>query len=151
MLTFICLLILGILCLVAELFVPGGVIGAAGVLCLAAAVVVGYTTFETSVAHAILLGVTLVGLGGFAAWIRYFPHSRIARPLVQDATVGTIGREYRRFLNAQGVAESDLRPSGRARFGDELVDVIADGAFITAGTAIEVVEAQGNRLKVRAV
>ena len=50
-----------------------------------------------------------------------------------------------------GVAESLLRPSGKARFGSVLVDVVTEGDHVDADSRIEVVERHGNRVVVRCV
>jgi membrane-bound serine protease (ClpP class) len=48
-----------------------------------------------------------------------------------------------------GTAQSVLRPAGKARFGDRLVDVVSNGPYIQAGAPVEVVEVAGNRVVVR--
>jgi membrane-bound serine protease (ClpP class) len=50
-----------------------------------------------------------------------------------------------------GVAVTDLHPSGTAQFGDERVDVVSEGSFVEAGTAVRVVRADGYRHVVRPV
>lgn len=50
-----------------------------------------------------------------------------------------------------GVAESVLRPSGKVRFGQQTLDVVADGSYIEEGAAVEVKQIQGNRLIVKEV
>lgn len=52
--------------------------------------------------------------------------------------VGQIGR----------VDSTGLRPTGRAKLGDELVDVVSLGSFIEPGTKVRVVEVHGNRIVV---
>jgi len=52
-------------------------------------------------------------------------------------------------LGKQGMAVSDLHPSGIAHFEGERVDVVSDGTFIDAGQPIEVVRIDGNRVVVR--
>ncbi len=47
-----------------------------------------------------------------------------------------------------GVAESDLRPGGKARFGRRRLDVVTDGEFLPKGSRIVVVQISGNRLVV---
>ena len=47
-----------------------------------------------------------------------------------------------------GVAESDLRPGGKARFGNRRLDVLTDGEFLPKGSRIVVVRFSGNRLMV---
>jgi membrane-bound ClpP family serine protease len=53
------------------------------------------------------------------------------------------------LLGHEGVTTTQLTPSGKARFGPELVDVIADGEVIARGASVVVVEVQGNRVVVR--
>lgn len=48
-----------------------------------------------------------------------------------------------------GVAASKLRPAGKAQIGEHFLDVVSDGPFINAGTAVEVVSVQGNKVTVR--
>ncbi len=50
-----------------------------------------------------------------------------------------------------GVAQSSLRPAGKARFGAQIVDVATDGDFILQGRRVEVVEQDGSRIIVREV
>ena len=47
-----------------------------------------------------------------------------------------------------GRAVSPLRPAGRAKFGDSIVDVVTDGAFIENGRPVSVQEVHGNRVVV---
>jgi membrane-bound serine protease (ClpP class) len=53
------------------------------------------------------------------------------------------------LVGATGVAISDLRPAGVARIGDERIDVVTAGDYISAGHAIEVVIDEGYRRVVR--
>ncbi len=53
------------------------------------------------------------------------------------------------LLGHQGTTTTQLTPSGKARFGQQLVDVIADGEVIGRGADVVVVEVQGNRVVVR--
>ena len=48
-----------------------------------------------------------------------------------------------------GVAESPLRPAGKVRIGDESVDVVTDGSFVTKGSTVRIVEIQGHHIVVR--
>ena len=50
----------------------------------------------------------------------------------------------------KGTALSILRPSGKARFADHVVDVITEGEFIAPETPITVVQTDGMRVVVRA-
>ena len=54
----------------------------------------------------------------------------------------------RALLGALGLALSELRPAGVARFGERRVDVVSDGEFIPPGEAIRVIAVDGNRIVV---
>lgn len=62
------------------------------------------------------------------------------KPGVMDHPIVSIGD--------WGVSESVLRPAGKATFGDQIVDVVADGSFIQPGVQVKVVEISGNRVMV---
>ena len=53
------------------------------------------------------------------------------------------------LVGAVGVAASPLGPSGKARFGNHLVDVISTGEFIARDSQVVVTEVHGNRVVVR--
>jgi membrane-bound serine protease (ClpP class) len=65
-----------------------------------------------------------------------------------------IPREFATALDVtpgmQGTAQTTLRPSGKARFADHLVDVVTEGEFISAQTPITVVQKDGMRVVVKA-
>ena len=48
-----------------------------------------------------------------------------------------------------GVVEALCRPVGIARFGEVLMDVVAEGEYIPRGTRVVVLRNEGNRLIVR--
>ena len=53
------------------------------------------------------------------------------------------------MLGTTGVAETNLRPSGKGRFGDRLVDVVTEGDMVERGQPITIVEVQGSRVVVK--
>ncbi len=53
------------------------------------------------------------------------------------------------FPGAVGRAVTDLRPAGKARFGDDLVDVMAENEYINAGSVVTVARQTENRTWVR--
>jgi membrane-bound ClpP family serine protease len=55
------------------------------------------------------------------------------------------------LLGTIGEAATTLRPAGKARFGDDYVDVVAEGSYVPAGARIQVVEIEGNRVVVKAI
>ncbi len=64
------------------------------------------------------------------------PHPQ--RRTIEDLKIGEIGR-----------ADSPLRPGGRARFDDLVVDVLTEGDFLDRGTPVQVISRSGYRVVVR--
>ena len=146
----ISLLTVGYILLLLELFVPGGILGILG----GAAIIYGcLLAFQLGT----LWGVASMGLSVVVTVgvVTAFLRSRTAKKLIlssegpktwkgQDISlVALLGRE--------GTALSGLRPAGIAEIDDERIDVVADGEFLAAGTAVRVVEVEGNRVVVEAV
>ncbi len=167
------LFILGLVLIGLEIFVlPGfGVTGISGIaLVVASLVLVTLERMpETSEdwwnvgATVTTLGISLVAaiIGAcILAW--YLPHIPIASRLVlkppaesesgydQDA-LGGKPEQAQALLGAIGVAATTLRPAGKARFGDEFLDVIAEGDYVNPGSRVQVIEIEGNRIVVKEV
>jgi membrane-bound serine protease (ClpP class) len=147
------LLILGFVLILLEIFViPGfNIFGLMGLLTLVAGV--GHAYLNLGVWPA--AGVATLGLLGTGillyvmvrarAWDRMVLHSATSREQGYDSVEP--GREE--LLGQQGQALSDLRPSGRAQFGESVVDVISEGGFIEHGAAIEVIRVAGSKVVVQ--
>ncbi|HSL72059.1 MAG TPA: NfeD family protein [Longimicrobiales bacterium] len=161
----ILLLLLGVGLVIVEAFVvPGfGVFGIGGALAIMASVYLSLvsslsTASDFTTAAGILATVVLVILVAAWAIVRSLPRSgRLSRSgiLLGDATsanAGYISAAIRpELVGTTGVALTDLRPSGTARFGEERLDVVAESEFISAGTAIKVVRSEGYRHVVQPV
>ncbi len=52
-------------------------------------------------------------------------------------------------MGDSGEVVSKLRPTGKAKFGDAIVDVVAEGDFLDKGTKVEIIEIHGNRVVVK--
>ena len=50
-----------------------------------------------------------------------------------------------------GQVISTLRPTGKAKFGDAIVDVVAEGEFLDKGSQVEIIHIHGNRVVVKAI
>jgi membrane-bound serine protease (ClpP class) len=54
-------------------------------------------------------------------------------------------------IGEQGEVTSTLRPTGKVRFGDAIVDVVATAEFLSKGTKVEITEIHGNRVVVKRI
>jgi membrane-bound serine protease (ClpP class) len=53
------------------------------------------------------------------------------------------------FLEGKrGITTTQLTPSGKARFGDEVVNVISDGVLVPKGAPVYVAEVRGSHVRV---
>ncbi len=60
-------------------------------------------------------------------------------------------RNVELFVGDEGVAATALRPSGKAMFGDTLVDVVSESGFVESGTPVRVVSAGRMRIAVETI
>jgi membrane-bound serine protease (ClpP class) len=160
-----------------ELFVfPGfGVFGMSGVLLILTSIVMASHTFVWPTQEyeyremgytLIQVTIAMVAVGGGAIVVaRYFPSLPLFNRLVLKPEPWTGGEDdLTRKPSEEGGAESlaflvgetgrttsTLRPTGKARFGELLVDVTADGFFIEPDSLVEVIEVHGARVIVKRV
>ncbi len=78
------------------------------------------------------------------------PNAPLLRPELTGGSGGG-GDANHALLGHRGVAMTVLRPAGKAQIEDRYVDVVSDGGYVSAGTAVEVVAVTGNRIVVRPV
>jgi membrane-bound serine protease (ClpP class) len=124
----------------------------------------GYTLLQVTVA------MLAVGCGAMV-FARYFPSLPLFNRLVlkpepwtgvgaglgaglglEDAADKPPGEAYDSLaflIGETGRTTTVLRPSGKARFGELLIDVTADGFFIEPDSLVEVVDVQGARVIVK--
>lgn len=164
------LFVTGVLFLAAELFVlPGfGVAGVAGISLMILSLVLASQNYlvpqtpeqwiSTAGSAATVIGSVLLLciLGGITiAWFGSIPG--FSRLVLAPPTADEVGSA--KLLQAElpvhvgqvGRAESPLVPAGRARFGDDFVDVISESGLIGKGAPIQIIEAEPGRIVVAAV
>jgi membrane-bound serine protease (ClpP class) len=107
------------------------------------------------------LFLALIGAGIVISLLaRYLPKTSIYRRFAlmtanpSGPSLAGVPREFATALNlspgAEGISLSILRPSGKARFLDQIIDVVTQGEFIAPNTAITVVRKDGMRVVVKA-
>ncbi len=172
------LFIFGVACLGLEIFViPGfGVFGITGGLCILFSIILASQTFviphtpdeftqvtmtmgtlSSSIVAvgilALLLGRFMPQLPGFRDLILAPPGVAEEGPRLDPTLAGNTAPVATLFgavaIGTMGKAFSVLRPAGKAQIEGRVVDVVAEGGFIEAGTEIEVVEVSGNKVVVR--
>jgi len=177
----VALFVLGILLLLIEFLVlPGfGIAGFSGIICIFAGLfgmliknppdklpwpqdAVAWSDFTWGV-----VGLS-VGFVGFIvlAWVlsKYLPRIQFLSGLILAPAVPRQSGEIPLSMTTPpesktvsvnmgetGEVVSILRPTGKAKFGDAIVDVVAEAEFLDKGTKVEIIEIHGNRVVVKAV
>jgi membrane-bound serine protease (ClpP class) len=171
----IILFLVGMVCLALELFVfPGfGIFGMSGILLMLGSIVMASHTFvwPTQEYEYREMGYTLIQLtlalvavaGGAVILARYLPSLPFLNRLVLKPEPWSVaesadplskpsleGYDSLAFLVGEtGRTTSPLRPTGKARFGNLLIDVTADGFYVESDSLVEVVDVQGTRVIVK--
>ena len=98
-------------------------------------------------AGGVLVGATVC----LTLWLKFFHRaSFVKRHLLEGEVGGTDDYDkYQALLDLTGTAETDLRPSGKARLDGKKHDVLAEVGMIERGTAVKVVKVEGSRVIVR--
>jgi len=175
----VALFVVGLILLTVEVFVlPGfGIAGILGIICIVAGffgmliknppdkIPWPQTEFDWQLFGSGVLGLSF-GVVGFLllAWLlaRYLPRMEFLSGLILRPAIAKAGTEFEVSMTAppesvtravkmgdRGEVVSTLRPTGKARFGDAIVDVVAEAEFLDKGTMVEIIEVHGNRVVVR--
>jgi membrane-bound serine protease (ClpP class) len=86
----------------------------------------------------------------FLLSLKIFPKTKVWKNLVLQ-THGPGGIQIPQIEETEGVALSDLRPAGKAKFGSKIYNVETDGEYIEKGTRIKITEIRGNIIKVKRI
>jgi membrane-bound serine protease (ClpP class) len=173
MLLAVLLFILGLVLMGLEVFVmPGvGVVGISGAILVVVSLTlvtlekkpettqewmqVG-TTLSTFIASMIGAVVAAFAVAWYLPHIPYFNRLLLKPPTAPGQEVDELHPDLLKpaasaLLGAIGVAVTPLRPAGKVKFGEEFLDVLAEGEYIVPGTRVQVIQIEGNRIVVKEV
>ena len=150
-----------VLLMVEALLIPGfGIAGVAGIgviLWGLYLLLLPDVPVSEEVYHSALNGLTIGLIGGIIALVLLFRMvtktkfwTKLTSPGVESQDEGystSIGLED--MVGKNGIATSDLRPSGWALFGDQKIFVVTEGEFVDKDQSIKVLSVDGNRVVVR--
>lgn len=157
------LLAAGLVALGLEVFVvPGfGIAGVVSILCIGAATFLALlgalpTWADVARASGVLVAAATIVVAVAYTFLRHLPTSERWRGIfLTTATskeTGYLSAPQRDdLIGAEGVALTDLRPSGTIRVADERLDVVSETGFVAKGDRVRIVRSEGYRLVVEAV
>ena len=142
----------GLLLIIAEVFIPGGVAGVVGALALLAAMAIGLAAFPAPWGFLSAIAIVVFGGIGLLLWVQLFPRSRIGKRIAlrTDGAAFKAAAPAGELAGARGEAATALRPGGIALIHGKRYDVLAEGGdWIPAGATIRVSAIRDGHLLVR--
>ncbi|MFI8685459.1 nodulation protein NfeD [Rossellomorea sp. NPDC077527] len=149
----ILLFVIGIILIVAEFFLPGGIAGGLGLGAIVASIMLAggdMMQMGISVLIALLIAVATVIIFAkvFGKKMKFFN-----KIILNDSTStesGYVSNANRLdLIGKEGVTKTPLRPSGTVIVEDERIDAVTEGGFIKAGEKVKIVKVEGSRIVVR--
>lgn len=148
------LLVIGGLLIIAELFIPGGIVGSIG----AVLVFFSLAALTDSLAG-LVLGIALfIALMSLIIYVllKLIPRDKFKNTLILNSELrsedGFMSNEsYTHLLGQRGITISILRPSGKIKIAGEIYNVSSDDKFIEKDRQVIVSEVIGSKILVREV
>lgn len=143
---------IGIALIFAELFVPGGVLGTVGAIMVIWALTLMTDTF-IGLLLAILVSFTIIGIIIYIL-IKIIPKEKMRNTLILSSSLnkdeGYISsKDLQNYTGKVGIAESTLRPTGKAKIEGRILDVVSEDKLIEKGKMVKVTYVDGTKVLVR--
>lgn len=146
------LFVIGILLMLMEIFLPGGIVGAIGFISIVTGLVMAAYDTQQGLAS---LGVAalITAIVTFLLVKKYGVKGLFNKFVLGDTQSNEEGyiapRDQRELEGKSGIAQTPLRPAGVVKVeGGKRVDAVSVGGYIEAGTVIIVVQVEGTRIVV---
>ncbi|KIL46042.1 NfeD family protein [Jeotgalibacillus campisalis] len=147
------LFLIGIALIIAEFFVPGGILGILGLTAIVASILLsGDSIVYMGIALSIALLVAVIGMVIMVKFLGKNLHV-LKRIILNDSTnteSGYVSNVNRlELIGKTGVTRTPLRPSGTIVIEDERIDAVTEGGYINKDKEVKVVKVEGSRIVVR--
>jgi membrane-bound serine protease (ClpP class) len=144
--------VLGMVFLIIEALIPGfGISGIAGLLGISTAIVISAGSLQSGLimllAAWVVVVVTVFILFKYGMNLGFL--SKIILKTEQNKDKGYKVNEFNEMLNKEGIALSQLRPSGVGDIEGKRYDIQTEGEFLKKGTHIVVSRVEGNKIFVK--
>ena len=149
----IILLIVGILLIIAEFFVTGGILGLLGIGSVIGSLFlagydIGHMTLSIAIAFSLAVIVAIILFRSIGLQKGLF-----RRLVLEDSTstdlgyVSSVTREE--LIGEHGVTLTPFRPAGTILINNERIDAVSEGEFLNKDVPVEVIHVEGMRVVVR--
>ncbi len=145
----------GMALILAEFFLPGGVLGTLGAIFLVISGAIGVYYYPDH-AFFIILAEAIGAIACIVAGLLILAKTRAGKNLRLDMEQRTEEGYIHMvsdlsLVGAEGVAMTMLRPAGTIELNGRRIDAVANGTFIEQGQQVRVLEVHGNRVVVEAL
>lgn len=153
--TTVLLIVCGVFFILAEIVLPGGIVGFLGFLLFAAGVLFAganmlWMAISLLVAFLVATAVLILMIKVLGKEMKFFKKFILSDST--DTEHGYVSNVTRTDLIGKiGKTKTPLRPSGTVVIDGERVDAVTEGVFIAAGIDVAVVKTEGVRIVVREV
>ncbi len=143
----------GIVLILLELVLPGGIIGIFGFGAFLASFFMAGENFihigiSLLIAFSISILACVVMIKVYDKKMKFFK-----KLILSDSTsteLGYVSNQNRTELIGKiGICLTDLRPSGTVVIDEERIDVVTEGSFISKGSQVKIIKVEGSRIVVR--
>lgn len=154
----IALLLLALVLVVAELFVPShGLLALfAAIAAISSVILASKVSTQVAIVFTVLIFVAAPFVFYWA--IRIYPNTPFGKRVLLDEPAPasteafkTEAAKLEELVGQQGVAMTTLRPAGSIEIAGRLIDALSDSEIIPPGAAVEVIRVAGMKVFVKAV
>lgn len=145
-------LLLGMLLIVVEVFLPGfGLPGISGLILLGVGTVIAASHFGTLTAVGILLVIIAILAVLISCVLRSAANGGVSRSklFLSEKEEMHAQSDMQVLIGKSGTTTTVLRPAGIGDFDGVRLNVITEGSFIESGVPIEIIRVDGSSIVVR--
>ncbi|MBC2596336.1 NfeD family protein [Ruficoccus amylovorans] len=146
------LIVIALVLLFLEIFLPGGVLAVIAVGCLLAASYLTYSQYGPLPGLGVFAGSLLLCLVFFYFELKLIKSRRIGKFLrsegsIQSSSNTPAGDDS--LVGQRGSALTTMAPSGRVRIADRNYEAATQGGYVAKGTPVEVVRVESFKLIIK--
>lgn len=146
----ILLFIIGVLCIAAEVIVPGGILGGVGALFMFGGCVIAFYRYDAAGGLAAIAAALVITATALILEFKILPKTKLGRRAFLDKEISGSSSIYddkaRDLIGKPAEALTRLSPSGYVRIDGQRHEAFSQSGLIEPGTALHVVGSDNFRL-----
>ena len=147
--TIIVLFLVGISAVITEMFIPGMIVGITGVILMITSIVMAYQGDYSVLGHVLTISSICSAPLLLLLWRKILSKTFSLKTAVNADSSSEM--HLNDLIQKEGVAVTNLHPSGIIMVNGKRIDVVTSGEMIERNSRIRITEVSGNRVVVRCV